>query len=103
LQENCVELKSDTAENKNTNSIPSSSTGAIPKSISFDKTAERGDKVNRNSKTLAPKLSTYFLIFLQDVDDEPRNKRGSFFRNIKLPFKSRGRKSTRPGHEESRV
>lgn len=103
LQENCVELKSDMAENKNTNSIPSSSTGAIPKSISFDKTAERGDKVNHNFDYLLQYLRSDFYVFLQDVDDEPRNKRGSFFRNIKLPFKSRGRKSTRPGHEDSRV
>ena len=47
------------------------STGAIPKSISFDKTADRGDKEN--------------------YDDENKNKR-SFFRNFKLPFKRGSRK-----------
>ncbi|CAB3384514.1 Hypothetical predicted protein [Cloeon dipterum] len=82
LQENSVELRADlSASNKTPTNIPSSSTGAIPKSISFDKTAERGDR---------------------DQDDESKNKRGSFFRNIKLPFKSRGRKSTRASHEEIR-
>ncbi|XP_069695345.1 GTPase-activating protein and VPS9 domain-containing protein 1 [Periplaneta americana] len=52
----------------------SSSTGAIPKSISFDKTAERGDK--------------------DLLDDDQKHKRG-FFRNFKLPFKSRRVKSLR--------
>ena len=52
-----------------------SSTGAIPKSISFDKTADRGDKENC-------------------YDDENRNKRG-FFRNFKLPFKRGGRTKDR--------
>lgn len=47
------------------------STGAIPKSISFDKTADRGDK--------------------ESYDDENKNKR-SFFRNFKLPFKRGSRK-----------
>ena len=45
--------------------------GAIPKSISFDKTADRGDK------------ESY-------VDDENKNKRTNFFRNFKLPFKRSG-------------
>ena len=49
------------------------STGA--KSISFDKTADRGDKENC-------------------YDDENRNKRG-FFRNFKLPFKRGGRTKDR--------
>lgn len=52
-----------------------SSTGAIPKSISFDKTADRGDKENC-------------------YDDENKNKRG-FFRNFKLPFKRGGRTKDR--------
>lgn len=52
---------------------PTSSTGAIPKSISFDKTADRGDK-----ETYAD-------------GDENKNKRG-FFRNFKLPFKRANRK-----------
>nr|CAD7264924.1 unnamed protein product [Timema shepardi] len=52
----------------------SSATGAIPKSISFDKTAERGDK--------------------DSLDDDQKHKRG-FFRNFKLPFKSRRVKSLR--------
>ena len=51
------------------------STGAIPKSISFDKTADRGDKEN-------------------SYDDESKNKRG-FFRNFKLPFKRGGRTKDR--------
>ncbi|KAG8225231.1 hypothetical protein J437_LFUL009801, partial [Ladona fulva] len=42
------------------------SMGAIPKSISFDKTAERGDK--------------------DMLEDDHKQKRG-FFRNFKLPFK----------------
>lgn len=52
-----------------------SSTGAIPKSISFDKTADRGDKEHC-------------------YDDENKNKRG-FFRNFKLPFKRGGRTKDR--------
>lgn len=51
-----------------------SSTGAIPKSISFDKTADRGDK--------------------EGYEDENKNKRG-FFRNFKLPFKRGGRTKDR--------
>ncbi|XP_073993752.1 GTPase activating protein and VPS9 domains 1 isoform X2 [Rhodnius prolixus] len=49
-------------------------TGAIPKSISFDKTAERGDK--------------------ESLDEDGKPKR-SFFRSFKLPFKSRRGKSFR--------
>ncbi|RZF46932.1 hypothetical protein LSTR_LSTR011763 [Laodelphax striatellus] len=53
--------------------LPSTSTGAIPKSISFDKTAERGDK--------------------ESLDDDGKSKR-SFFR-FKLPFKKpKGRSSS---------
>ncbi|XP_047101988.1 GTPase-activating protein and VPS9 domain-containing protein 1 isoform X3 [Schistocerca piceifrons] len=55
-------------------SHPTTSTGAIPKSISFDKTAERGDK--------------------DALDEDSKHKRG-FFRNFKLPFKSRRVKSLR--------
>ncbi|GLH08502.1 Uncharacterized protein GBIM_13724 [Gryllus bimaculatus] len=51
-----------------------SSTGAIPKSISFDKTAERGDK--------------------DMLDEDSKHKRG-FFRNFKFPFKPRRVKSGR--------
>ena len=54
---------------------PTLATGAIPKSISFDKTADRGDKENC-------------------YDDESKNKRG-FFRNFKLPFKRGGRTKDR--------
>ncbi|XP_014250925.1 GTPase-activating protein and VPS9 domain-containing protein 1 [Cimex lectularius] len=53
---------------------PAAHTGAIPKSISFDKTAERGDKE------------------LLDEDGKPKN---SFFRNLKLSFKKRRGKSFR--------
>ncbi|XP_054272396.1 receptor-mediated endocytosis protein 6 homolog [Macrosteles quadrilineatus] len=47
---------------------PLVSTGAIPKSISFDKTAERGDK--------------------ESLDEDGKQKR-RFFRNFKLPFTNR--------------
>ena len=47
-------------------SKPTSSTGAIPKSISFDMTAERGDK--------------------EMLDDEPKFKRG-FFGKLKFTLK----------------
>uniref|UniRef100_A0A1B6FZC8 Receptor-mediated endocytosis protein 6 homolog n=1 Tax=Cuerna arida TaxID=1464854 RepID=A0A1B6FZC8_9HEMI len=47
---------------------PLTSTGAIPKSISFDKTAEKGDK--------------------ESLDKDGKHKHG-FFRNFKLPFKNR--------------
>lgn len=60
--------------NASTGSGPTSSTGAIPKSISFDKTAERGDK--------------------DLMDEDSKHKRG-FFRNFKLPFKNRRVKSVR--------
>jgi len=52
------------------NQVQPSSTGAIPKSISFDKTADRGDK------------------------DQPDKQRG-FFRSFKLPFKRGGRTKDR--------
>lgn len=58
-----------------------SATGAIPKSISFDKTAERGDK--------------------DSIDGDAKHKRG-FFKNFKLPgFKGRRKPggSSRTGDE----
>ena len=51
----------------------SSSTGAIPKSISFDKTAERGDR--------------------DATDSESKHKRG-FFKTFKLPGFNKGRRKT---------
>ena len=53
---------------------PSTSTGAIPKSISFDMTAERGDK--------------------ELLDDDQKNKRG-FFGKLKMSLKNRRGKSLR--------
>uniref|UniRef100_A0A1B6E0D7 Receptor-mediated endocytosis protein 6 homolog n=1 Tax=Clastoptera arizonana TaxID=38151 RepID=A0A1B6E0D7_9HEMI len=58
---------------------PQTSTGAIPKSISFDKTAERGDK--------------------ESLDEDGKQKR-NFFRNFKLPFKSRRGKSSFRGMDD---
>lgn len=52
---------------------PSTSTGAIPKSISFDMTAEKGDK---------------------DLDEEKKNARG-FFGKLRMGFRSRRGKSLR--------
>lgn len=52
---------------------PSSSTGAIPKSISFDMSAEKGDK----------------------EDEDGRGKRGSFFGKLKMGFKNRRGKAFR--------
>lgn len=52
---------------------PSSSTGAIPKSISFDMSADKG---------------------YRDFDDDSRcNKRGSFFGKLKMGFRNRRGKS----------
>ncbi|XP_052119444.1 receptor-mediated endocytosis protein 6 homolog isoform X1 [Frankliniella occidentalis] len=58
-------------------------TGAIPKSISFDKTAERGDK--------------------ELLDDDQKHKRG-FFRNFKLTFNKnrRGKSLNRSGDDMGR-
>lgn len=56
---------------------PLSSTGAIPKSISFDMTAEKGDK---------------------DLDDDQKNKR-SFFGKLKMGFKTRRGKAMRGAEE----
>ncbi|XP_019699609.1 receptor-mediated endocytosis protein 6 homolog isoform X3 [Harpegnathos saltator] len=55
-------------------SKPSASTGAIPKSISFDMTAERGDK--------------------ELLDDDQKNKR-SFFGKLKLSLRNRRGKAIR--------
>lgn len=56
---------------------PSPSTGAIPKSISFDMSAEKGDK---------------------DLDDEHRSKRGgSFLGKFRINFRHRRGKSLRGG------
>ena len=55
-------------------SKPSISTGAIPKSISFDMTAERGDK--------------------ELLDEDQKNKRG-FFGKLKMSLKNRRGKSLR--------
>lgn len=55
-------------------SKPNMSTGAIPKSISFDMTAERGDK--------------------ELLDDDQKNKRG-FFGKLKLSLRNRRGKSLR--------
>lgn len=53
---------------------PSSSTGAIPKSISFDVSAERGDR---------------------DLDDDARGRRSNFFLKLRMGFRSRRGKSFR--------
>ncbi|KAL0133577.1 hypothetical protein PUN28_000958 [Cardiocondyla obscurior] len=53
---------------------PNASTGAIPKSISFDMTAERGDK--------------------EMLDDDQKNKRG-FFGKLKLSLRNRRGKAIR--------
>lgn len=59
---------------RNPSSIkPSTSTGAIPKSISFDMTAEKGDK---------------------DMDEEKKNSRG-FFGKLRMGFRNRRGKSLR--------
>ncbi|XP_066584150.1 GTPase-activating protein and VPS9 domain-containing protein 1 isoform X2 [Prorops nasuta] len=60
---------------------PTASTGAIPKSISFDMTAERGDK--------------------ELLDDDQKNKR-SFFGKLKMSLKNRRGKSIRGSDELSR-
>lgn len=59
---------------RNPSSIkPSTSTGAIPKSISFDMTAEKGDK---------------------DLDEEKKNSRG-FFGKLRMGFRNRRGKTLR--------
>lgn len=63
---------------KNPSAIkPLSSTGAIPKSISFDMTAEKGDK---------------------DYDEEKKNNRG-FFGKLRMGFRNRRGKALRPMDE----
>ena len=62
-------------------SSPKPSTGAIPKSISFDMTAERGDK--------------------EMLDDDQKGKRG-FFGKLKLTLRNRRGKSIRGPDEMSR-
>lgn len=72
-----VQLSPVIAQHKNAvnNTIikPSTSTGAIPKSISFDMTAEKGDK---------------------ELDDEKKNNRG-FFGKLRMGFRNRRGKSLR--------
>lgn len=53
---------------------PSASTGAIPKSISFDMSADKGDKY---------------------LDEDQRSKRGGFFGKLRMGFKNRRGKSFR--------
>ncbi|XP_015600361.1 GTPase-activating protein and VPS9 domain-containing protein 1 isoform X3 [Cephus cinctus] len=62
-------------------SKPTTSTGAIPKSISFDMTAERGDK--------------------ELLDDDQKNKRG-FFVKLKMTLRNRRGKSVRGADDLSR-
>ncbi|KAM0728580.1 GTPase-activating protein and VPS9 domain-containing protein 1 [Formica fusca] len=65
----------DTIDSSSPNfSKPNASTGAIPKSISFDMTAERGDK--------------------ELLDDDQKNKRG-FFGKLKLSLRNRRGKAIR--------
>ncbi|OXU23185.1 hypothetical protein TSAR_004014 [Trichomalopsis sarcophagae] len=66
------------SSNSQSCSKPTSSTGAIPKSISFDMTAERGDK--------------------EMLDDDQKGKRG-FFGKLKMSLRNRRGKSLR-GPEE---
>ncbi|XP_044257839.1 receptor-mediated endocytosis protein 6 homolog [Tribolium madens] len=58
----------------NRNLKPSASTGAIPKSISFDMSADKGDKY---------------------LDDDQRSKRGGFFGKLRMGFRNRRGKSFR--------
>lgn len=69
-------------ERTSTKEVTPKATGAIPRSISFDKTAERGDK---------------------DLDDDSKHKRGSFFQKFRLPFKNRRGKGFRGGIEETSI
>lgn len=59
----------------------STSTGAIPKSISFDMSAEKGDK---------------------NLDDDSRSKRGSFFGKLRMGFRNRRGKSFREEYNNVR-
>lgn len=60
---------------------PTSSTGAIPKSISFDMSAEKGDK---------------------EMDDDGRGKKGSFFGKLKMGFRNRRGRSFRDEYNNVR-
>lgn len=63
--------------------ISMAATGAIPKSISFDKTAERGDR--------------------DTIDGDAKHKRG-FFKNFKLPgFKGRRKPGSRSGDDTTYI
>ncbi|XP_034936042.1 receptor-mediated endocytosis protein 6 homolog [Chelonus insularis] len=70
----------DVTDNRNNIPKPSISTGAIPKSISFDMTATRGDK--------------------ELLDEDQKNKRG-FFSKFKMSLRNRRGKSPR-GTDEQR-
>ncbi|RZC35393.1 GTPase-activating protein and VPS9 domain-containing protein 1, partial [Asbolus verrucosus] len=70
---NILTKKSTTVLNSR-NLKPSASTGAIPKSISFDMSADKGDKY---------------------LDDDQRSKRGGFFGKLRIGFKNRRGKSFR--------
>ncbi|CAK9813080.1 GTPase-activating protein and VPS9 domain-containing protein 1 [Anthophora quadrimaculata] len=65
----------------NVSSKPNVSTGAIPKSISFDMTAERGDK--------------------ELLDDDQKNKR-SFFGKLKMSLRNRRGKTIHRGSDDGR-
>ena len=65
------------ALNMKSSRVPGSSTGAIPKSISFDMSADKGGR---------------------DLDDDPKNKRG-FFGKIRIGFRNRRGKSFRMNDE----
>ncbi|CAL8143674.1 unnamed protein product [Orchesella dallaii] len=71
------------AGSSNTLLAPGSSnrSGAIPKTISFDKTAERGDRENWD-------------------EENGRNSTKRFFRNFRLPFRGRNRKPNSRGVED---
>ncbi|XP_017887031.1 GTPase-activating protein and VPS9 domain-containing protein 1 isoform X1 [Ceratina calcarata] len=65
-----VSLENENCDVTNDNLKPTASSGAIPKSISFDMTAERGDK--------------------ELLDDDQKNKR-SFFGKLKMSLRNRRR------------
>lgn len=81
---------------RNVEKIPSA-TGAIPKSISFDKTAERGDKVALQIPSALQWIETVrikkyykiYFMFSQEYLDEEQKQRKGFFRNLKMSFKNR--------------
>ncbi|GAB6021964.1 hypothetical protein CHUAL_006124 [Chamberlinius hualienensis] len=61
--------------------VPTASSGAIPKSISFDKTAEKGDKDSNDS-------------------EDSKNKKG-FFKNFKISLKRPSRRTNR--YQEDKI